>query len=39
MLHLGAEEPAVGLDGLVEILDRDAEMMDPSRLHAGDAIP
>ena len=31
---LGAEEPPVGVEGLVEVLDGDAEMVDPLRLHA-----
>ena len=37
MLDLGAEEPLVGLERLIEILDGDAEMMNAARLHAGDA--
>jgi hypothetical protein len=38
VLELGAEEALVGCDRLVEILDRDAEVMDSARLHAADAI-
>jgi hypothetical protein len=37
MLELGAEDPLVGGHGLVEIFDGDSEVMDPARLHAGDA--
>ena len=34
VLDLGAEQPRVRVDRLVEILDGDSEMMDPLRLHA-----
>jgi len=37
VLDPSAEDPLVGRDGLVEVFDRDAEMMDPASLHAGDA--
>ena len=37
-LERSAEEPLVGRDRLVEILDRDAKMVDSARLHAADAI-
>ena len=33
VLELGAEEPLVRLDRLVQIGDRDAEMVDSARLH------
>ena len=39
MLDAGAEEPLVRRDGLVEVLDGHAEMMDPPRLHGADAYP
>jgi len=37
-LERSTEEPLVGRNRLVEILDRDAKMMDSPRLHAADAI-
>ena len=37
-LERRAEQPLVGRNRLVEILDGDAEMMDSARLHAADAI-
>src|SRR6266576_1466578 len=37
MLDLGAEEPLVGLEGGIEIVDRHSEMMNAARRHAGDA--
>ncbi len=37
MLEPGAEEPFVGGQRLVEIVDGDPEMMNPARLHAADA--
>jgi hypothetical protein len=37
MLEPGAKDLFVGRHGLVEVLDRDAQVMDPARLHAGDA--
>jgi len=37
VLELGAEEPLVGRERLVEVLDRDAEVMDPPGLHGADA--
>jgi hypothetical protein len=33
-----AEQPFVGRERGVEVLDRDPQVMDPSRLHASDAI-
>jgi hypothetical protein len=36
MLDLGAEEAPVDLDGAVEILDGDSDVVDPARRHAGD---
>ncbi len=36
-LQLGAEEPFVGGQGRVEIVDGDAKVMNPTRLHAADA--
>jgi hypothetical protein len=33
VLDARAEQPLVGADGLVEVLDGDAEVMDPPRLH------
>lgn len=38
MLDLRTEQALVGLDGPVEVFDRDPEMVDSPRLHAGDAI-
>jgi hypothetical protein len=37
MLDLGAEEPFVGLEGGIEIVDSHSEMMNAARRHAGDA--
>ena len=37
MLELGAEEPLVRRDGLVEVVDGNSEMVNPARLHAADA--
>jgi hypothetical protein len=37
MLELRAEEARVRVDGLVEVVDRDAEMVDAARMHARDA--
>ena len=37
MLDLGAEEPLVGLEGRIEIVDSHSEMMNATRRHAGDA--
>ena len=37
MLDLGTEEPRVRREGSVQILHRDAEMMDPPRLHEAKA--
>src|SRR5439155_11818640 len=37
VLDLGAEEPLVRRDRLVEIVDRNPEVMNPARLHADDA--
>jgi hypothetical protein len=34
MLDLGAEEPPIRVDRVVEILDGDSEMMNPLRVHA-----
>ncbi len=34
MLHLGAEQPPIGVDRVVEILDGDSEMVNPLRVHA-----
>ena len=34
MLDLCAEEPLVCVDGVIEILDRHTEMMNPHRVHA-----
>jgi hypothetical protein len=34
MLHLGAEQPPIRVDRIVEILDGDSEMVDPLRGHA-----
>ena len=36
VLELGSEEAAVGLDGDVEVLDRDSQVMDAGRRHSGD---
>jgi hypothetical protein len=38
MLELGAEQPLVGGDGLVEVGHGNAEMVNSARLHAGDGI-
>src|SRR5437588_463963 len=38
-LDFGTEEPAVRVDGLVEILDRHPEMVDPLGLHAQGCYP
>jgi hypothetical protein len=38
VLELRPEEPRVGIDGSVEILDRNAQMVDPPRLQEADAI-
>lgn len=38
MLDMRSEEALVRAQSAVEILDRDTDMMDPPRLHAGDAI-
>lgn len=38
VLDLRAEQPLVGREGRVEVLDRDSKVMDPPRLHASDAI-
>jgi len=35
LLQLGAEQSAVGLDRLVQVLDRNSEMVDPLRPHRG----
>src|SRR3954471_5696230 len=37
VLELRAEEPLVRLQRVVQVLDRNAEMMDAARFHAGDA--
>src|SRR4051812_27281287 len=37
VLELGAEQPLVRPESLVEVLDRNAEVMDAARFHAGDA--
>src|SRR3954462_9809128 len=37
VLELRAEEPLVRLERVVQVLDRNAEMMDAARFHAGDA--
>ena len=37
VLELGAEQPRVRPERLVEILDGDAEMMDAARVHTRDA--
>src|ERR687887_2203829 len=37
VLEARAENPLVRVPRLVEVLDRHAEVMDPARLHAGDA--
>lgn len=37
VLELGAEQARVRLESLVEVFDRDAQVMDPARLHARDA--
>ena len=34
MLDLGAEQPPIRVDRVVEILDGDSEMMNPLRVHA-----
>ena len=34
MLHLGAEQPPIRVDRVVEILDGDSEMVNPLRVHA-----
>lgn len=36
LLERAAEQPLVGLERLVEVLDRDADVVDTARLHAGD---
>ena len=38
MLEPCAEEPLVGRERAVEVVDGDAEVVNPARLHAGDAI-
>jgi hypothetical protein len=38
MLERAAEEPLVRPDSLVQIRDRDADVVDPPCFHAGDAI-
>jgi len=38
-LDLRAEQPSVGVDRLVEVLDGDTEVMDPLRLHAKGCYP
>jgi len=38
MLEPRAEEPLVGRQRLLEVLDGDTEVMNPARLHAADAI-
>ena len=38
VLDLRAEEPLVGREGRIEVLDRDPQMVDPPRVHASDAI-
>ena len=38
VFDVSAEEKFVRAQGAVEILDRDTDVMDPPRLHAGDAI-
>jgi hypothetical protein len=38
VLDLRTEQPLVGREGRVEVLDRDHKMVDPPRLHASDAI-
>lgn len=38
MLDMRSEEALVRAQSAVEILDRDTDVMDPPRLHAGDAI-
>src|SRR4051794_10437644 len=37
VLQLRTEQPLVRPEGLVEVLDRNAEVMDAARFHAGDA--
>jgi hypothetical protein len=37
MLEPSAEDPLVRRHRLVEVFDRNAEVMDPASLHAGDA--
>jgi hypothetical protein len=37
VLELCAEDALVRSHRLVEVLDRDTEVMDPARVHAGDA--
>jgi len=37
MLHLGAEQPRVRSERLVEVVDRNAEMVDAARLHGREA--
>jgi hypothetical protein len=37
MLEPSAEDPLVRRDRLVEVFNRNAEMVDPASLHAGDA--
>ena len=38
VLDHGAEEPFVGFESSVEILNRDSQMVDPARLHGIDSI-
>ena len=38
VLDLRAEQPLVRRESLIEVLDRNAQMVDPPRLHASDAI-
>ena len=38
VLDLRAEQPLVGHEGRIEVLDRDPQMVDPPRVHASDAI-
>jgi hypothetical protein len=38
VLDLRTEQPLVGLERRVEVLDRDPEMVDAPRVHASDAI-
>ena len=39
VLDLGAEEPAVGIEGFVEVLDGQPEMVNPLRVHARGSYP